>query len=203
MAVVTLIICRVHHNQGRCLVRHVISAVAVAATVLVLTGMTIGTGNAAPNLKGVFADNSTASCNYTASSGGTVAINSQSQALSATFHFDGAGGLTIELLSNTSNVPAGTRSTSTGSCSGAYLVDADNFVTTDVACDSQTIDGAGTGNTNHVPSIRDRLLKVGDELFRMPAGPPAEEVLIITTPGGTVTEFRKCSRVGAMHKMAH
>jgi hypothetical protein len=186
-------------------VRFVTSVVAVAA-VLALTGMGIGaaSSNASPEsrLKGTFASNTTAFCNYTTSSGGTIATNSQYQGLSGTYYFDGAGGLTIEILANSFNVPAGTRSTSKVIAVGTYAVGADNSVATDVVSDSETIEGTGLGNTTHVPSITGTLLMVGDELFRMPAGPPAEETVIITTPTLTTTTlYRKCSRVGTLHKI--
>jgi hypothetical protein len=181
--------------------RSMICSVVAVAAAFTLTGMTIASASAATRLAGTFADNSTALCHVTAIPGEGSAINTQSQGGSATFHFDGAGSLTVEFLNNSSNIPAGTRSTSVGACQGAYFVDADDFVTTDVNCSSETIDGVGTGNTNLVASIKTRFLKVGDTLLRMPAGPPAEEIVIIATPGGTLTQlFRKCSRVGTMHK---
>ena len=184
--------------------RFVTSVVAVAA-ILALTGMRIGDANAgSPEslLKGTFAGNTTVFCNYTTSPGGTVASNSQYQGISGTYYFDGTGGLTIEVLANNFNLPAGTRSTSTVITTGTYAVAADNSVTTDVVSDSHTIDGTGTGNTTHVPSIKGTLLMVGDELFRMPAGPPAEETVITTTPTPTTTtQYRKCSRVGTLRKI--
>jgi hypothetical protein len=187
--------------------RFVTRAVAVTA-VVALTGMmnadSASSGsNSEPRLKGTFAGNTTTLCNYTTSPGGTIASNSQSQGLSGTYYFDGAGGLKFEVLSNSFNVPAGTRSTANVIAIGTYEVDADNSVTTEVASDSLIIDGVGTGNTVHIPSIKGRLLIVVDELFRMPAGPPAEETVITTTPAGTTTTtFRKCSRIGTLHRIA-
>ena len=68
-------------------------------------------------------------CHITATPGEPIAINSQSQASSATLHFDG---LTAEFVTNTANVPHGTRSTT------------DDVVTTDVACDSETLNADRT-----------------------------------------------------------
>jgi hypothetical protein len=193
--------------RRRCPMRFMTRAVAVAA-VLALTGMMNADSASSDSsresrLKGKFAGNTTTLCNYTASPGGTIASNSQSQGVSGTYYFDGAGGLKFEVLSNNFNVPAGTRSTGNVIATGTYEVGADNSVTTEVASDSQTIDGVGTGNTTHIPSIEGRLLMVGDELFRMPAGPPAEETVITTTPtGATTTTFRKCSWIGTLHKIA-
>ena len=179
--------------------RSMLRAVVAAAAVLTLTG--IDSTSAEPRFAGTFADSSVALCHTTATPGEAIAINSQSQAVSATLHFDGAGSLTVEFVTNTANVPAGTRSTSVGTCVGTYILDADDFVTTNVACDSETIDGAGTGSTNHVPSIKTRLLNLKNTLVRM-LTVPAEETLIITPSGGTSTTlFRKCSRVGTMHKI--
>jgi len=185
--------------------RFVTSVVAFTA-VLALIGMSISDAgsSASPEsrLKGTFAGNTSVFCDYTASSGGTVASNSQYQGTSGTYYFDGVGGLTIEVLANNFNVPAGTRSTSKVTAIGTYEVNADNSVTTDIVSDSVTIDGTGLGNTTHVPSIKGTLLMVGDELFRMPAGPPAEETVITTTPTPTTTtQYRKCSRVGTLRKI--
>ena len=183
-----------------------VTSVVVFTVVLALTGMHISDAGskASPEsrLKGTFAGNTTTFCNYTTTSGGTIASNSQYQGLTGTYYFDGAGGLTIEVLSNNFNVPAETRSTSKVTAIGTYEVNADNSVTTDVVSDSVTIDGTGLGNTTHVPSIKGTFLMVGDELFRMPVGPPAEETVITTTPTPTTTtQYRKCSRVGTLRKI--
>ena len=179
--------------------RSLLCVLVVAVAVLTLTGIDSASGE--PRLAGTFADSSVALCHVTATSGEAIAINSQSQAVSATLQFDGAGSLTVEFVSNTANVPVGTRSTSVGTCVGTYILGADDVVTTDVACDSETIDGAGTGSTNHVPSIKSRLLKLKDTLVRMQTV-PAEETLIITPSGGAPsTLFRQCARTGTMLKL--
>jgi len=175
------------------------------AVILVLTGVRVSDAdpaNLANRLKGTYAANTTGFCYITASSGGTL-LNNQYQGQSGTYYFDGAGGFTIEILVNSFNISTGTLSTSTVTATGTYAVSPDNSVTTEVASNSLIIDGAGTGNTVHVPSITGRWLIVGDELFRMPTTPPAEETVITTLAGGggTTTTYRKCSRVGTLHKI--
>ena len=181
-------------------------AVAVTAVVALTAMMNADSASSASpaesRLRGKFAANITGICNYTTSSGDTVASNTQSQVISGIYDFDGAGGLTIEVQSDNFNVPAGTRSTTRVAGAGTYEIGADNSVATDVATDSETIDGVGLGSLTHVPIIKGRFVMVGDELFRMSAGPPAEETVIISpTAGGTVIIFRKCSRVGTLRKV--
>lgn len=174
-------------------------AIVAAAAVLTLTGF--DAASAEPRLAGTFADSSVALCHITATSGEPIALNSQSQAVSSTVHFDGAGGLTVEFVTNVANVPAGTRGTTAGTCVGTYVLHADNVVTTNVACDSDNLDAAGnpTGSTNHVPSIQSRFLNLKDTLVRVQTV-PLEETVTTTTPSGVTTMlFRKCSRVGTMH----
>ncbi len=178
---------------------------------------------ASPNakIKGTFANNATRFCNVTLVSGAALASGNQRAGDSGTLTFDGDGGLKVENLSNNFNVPAGTRNTATARCVGTYDVQADNIVTTDVACDFEIIDGAGKGIKGHIPSIKGRSLIVDDTtLFRMPDGPPVEETVVLTFPTScesdadctkpatcaddtqkcTITQFRLCSRIGIAKK---
>jgi hypothetical protein len=157
----------------------------------------------AATVKGHFFANATQLCNYTATSQAPPpASNNQRAGVSGTYYFDGAGTLKIDVHVNSFNVPMGTRSTSTNHCEGSYEVQADNVVTTNIACTATVDEGFGAGNVQTVPAIHGRFLKVGNILLRAPSGPPFEEQINTTTPAGvTTTTYRKCSRMGALNPM--
>jgi hypothetical protein len=177
--------------------------VVVGAVLFVSVAARAQSASPESRLKGRFVFNNATVCSYTTTPGGATASNTQSQGTTGTITYDGAGHVTNEFVSNNFNVPAGTRNTSVGSCSGTYSVDADGIVTSDVACESTTVDGAGTGNASYVPSIKNRRLMIGDTLHALPKGAPAEETVIITPAGSstTVTQYRKCSRLGVAQKI--
>jgi hypothetical protein len=159
---------------------------------------------ATARINGTYVGNATNVCAYTSTSGGTTTSNTQTAGNTGKYYFDGAGGLYIDLINNAFNVPAGTRNTSHLEVVGAYAVcDDDTVVTNNCSC-GYTMDGAGSHNIVRVPSILGRFLITGDELFRFPAGPPAEEHILTTlAPGNTgpTEQWRKCSRVGGLRRV--
>jgi len=165
----------------------------------------------ADGLAGTYIGSSMYACRYTTSQdgAGVAASQMQSQAVTGFSRFTSDGRLTVEVVSNTYNVvlntnpPTGTRGTTLALCAGTYWPNADGSYSTDVECIAHPMNPDGSvneGTTIDVPSIKGRLVKAGNELFRMPLGGPEEETVITTTGPTTTTAWRKCTRTGSLHK---
>jgi hypothetical protein len=202
--------------------RNLTVVVAVAA-VLALTGMP-GTANADKSssksrVEGTYVRSGTNLCHYSAApfcdpdvssncaSEVTTANNTQPAGAFGTYYFDGRGGVTVDFLVNNFNVPAGTRSTAEGTCTGTYHVEADRSVTSEVTCTSTTTDGFGYERYTVVSPLKSRYVKAGADLSQMPAGPPSQETVQTWFPGedrnlpSQHLSYRKCSRSGFLHKI--